>query len=165
MSHWSPSAGIGAGRRWKPRPPPGSAPWRSGPRHGAPVRSTLAGLADAFEALGGSLGTSVASDWYGMGASVLAAHRDQALRTLREVVEAPRFDPAELARERDTMISEAVQAADDMFRRPVELALGAAFGDQGYGLPVKGTPETLATLDPAGVRFDGTEPNWIGLDR
>ncbi len=111
----------------------------------------LAGLADAFEALGGSLGTSIASDWFGLGASVLAEHRDQALRTLREVVEAPRFDPAELARERDTMIGEAVQAADDMFRRPVDLALGAAFGDQGYGLPVKGTPETLATLDQDAV--------------
>ena len=88
----------------------------------------------------------MASDWFGFGASVLAADRDRALRTLREVVVAPRFDPGELGRERDTMIGEAVQAADDMFRRPLDLAVGAAFGDRGYGLPVKGTPETLAAL-------------------
>ena len=106
----------------------------------------LAGLADAFESLGGTLGISVASDWFGFGASVLAADRDRALRTLQEVVLAPRFDPGELGRERDTMIGEAVQAADDMFRRPLDLAAGAAFGDRGYGLPVKGTPETLAAL-------------------
>ena len=129
----------------------------------------LAGLADAFEALGGSLGTSIASDWFGLGATVLAEHRDQALRTLREVVEAPRFDPAEMARERDTMIGEAVQAADDMFRRPVDLALGAAFGDQGYGLSVKGTPETLPGLDPGAVigwhraELDGSRPLIVAV--
>ncbi len=112
----------------------------------------LAGLADAFEVLGGSLGTSVAADWHGFGASVLAANRDQALQTIREVVVAPRFEPSEVERERETMIREAVQAADDMFRRPVDLALGAAFGPSGYGLPAKGTPETLAALTLDDVR-------------
>ncbi len=112
----------------------------------------LAGLADAFEVLGGTLGTSVAADWHGFGASVLAANRDQALQTLREVVLAPRFDPDEVERERATMIREAIQAADDMFRRPVDLALGAAFGPRGYGLPVKGTPDTLAALTLDDVR-------------
>ena len=112
----------------------------------------LAALADAFEVLGGTLGTSVAADWHGFGASVLAANRDQALQAIREVVVAPRFDPAEVAREQETMIREAVQAADDMFRRPVDLALGAAFGARGYGLPAKGTPDTLAALTLDDVR-------------
>ena len=129
----------------------------------------LAGLAAAFEALGGTLGTSAASDWFGFGASVLAADRDRALRTLWEVVQAPRFDPGELGRERDTMIGEAVQAADDMFRRPLDLAFGAAFGDRGYGLPVKGTPATLAALTVDDVRrwhrreLDGSRPLIVAV--
>lgn len=103
-------------------------------------------LADRFESLGGSLGTSVAADWFGVGASVLAEHRDRAAELLREVLLAPRLEPLEVERERDTLVNEAVQATDDMFRRPIDLALGAAFGDRGYGLPVKGRAESLRAL-------------------
>jgi len=41
--------------------------------------------------------------------------------------------------------------ADDMFRYPFQLAFAGAFGDAGYGLPVSGLPETLATISPAEV--------------
>ena len=106
-------------------------------------------LADAFEALGGSLAATVGADWFGMAGSVLSAHRDHAVRLLMEVLTNPRFDPAEVDRERLTLRDEAIHAADDMFRRPVELVLGAAFGPRGYGLPVKGTVATLTGLDVA----------------
>ena len=36
------------------------------------------------------------------------------------------------------MVAEAEQVADDMFRYPFQLAFAAAFGEQGYGLPVAG---------------------------
>lgn len=124
------------------------------------VRSTVRGagdadatvLADRFESLGGSLGTSIAADWFGLGASVLAPHRDQAALLLRDVLWRPRFEADEIERERTTLVSEAVQVADDMFRRPIDLALGAAFGPAGYGLPVKGLPASLAALDADTVR-------------
>ena len=38
-----------------------------------------------------------------------------------------------------------------MARWPMRLALGAAFGERGYGLPAGGTPESLARLGAAGV--------------
>lgn len=117
-----------------------------------------AALAEAFESLGGSLGTTVGADWFGVGASVLSDHRDRAARLVAEVLAAPRFDDAEVDRERATLREEAVQAADDMFRYPVQLVLEAVFGPRGYGLPVKGTVESVDRLTAAGVR------EWFGAE-
>jgi zinc protease len=50
------------------------------------------------------------------------------------------------------MVAEASQVVDDMFRYPFQLAFRAAFGDQGYGLPATGLPETLAGIMPGDVR-------------
>jgi zinc protease len=109
-------------------------------------------LALVFERLGGSLGVNVGLDWWGYSASVAAGHLGAAAGVLREVLFAPRFEPKEVLRERDTLIDEAVQAADDMFRHPIQLALVAAFGEHGYGLPVKGLPASLAGFDESSVR-------------
>ncbi|MFN0180251.1 MAG: M16 family metallopeptidase [Gemmatimonadales bacterium] len=124
------------------------------------VRSTVRGagpydgpaLSDAFEAFGGTLSAAVGADWFGVSGSVLAAHRDRAVRLLVEVLGAPRFDSGEVDRERHTLRDEAAQAADDMFRHPVQLALGAAFGPRSYGLPVRGTVASLEGLDAARAR-------------
>ncbi|MBM4187917.1 MAG: insulinase family protein [Gemmatimonadetes bacterium] len=110
------------------------------------------GLAHAFESLGGSLSVAVGADWVGVAASVLAERRDLAASLLVETITAPRFDPAEIERERRTLAEEAVHAADDMFRYPVQMALGGAFGPVGYGLPVKGTVASLERLGAYQVR-------------
>jgi zinc protease len=44
-----------------------------------------------------------------------------------------------------------IQAGDDMFRRPVDLALEAAFGARGYGIPVKGIPASVRQLSAVDV--------------
>jgi len=111
-----------------------------------------AGLAFAFERLGGSLSPSVASDWLGFGATVLAERLPEAAALLAEVLARPRFADADVLRERDLMIAEAEQVADDMFRYPFQLAFRGAFGDAGYGLPVGGLPETLPNVTPEAVR-------------
>ena len=106
-------------------------------------------LALAFERLGGSLGASAATDWVGLGTSVMTEQLAPAASLLRLALEQPRFDDAELTLERDLMIEEARQVADDTFRFPFQLAFRGAFGDRGYGLPTTGLEETLATLTPA----------------
>jgi zinc protease len=57
-----------------------------------------------------------------------------------------------VAAERDLLVAEARQVADDMFRYPFQLAFAAAFADEGYGLPIGGLPETLAGLTGADAR-------------
>lgn len=105
-------------------------------------------LALAFERMGGTLGAWTATDWLGMGATVLADQAAPAAALLRTALEAPRLEAGEVLRERGLMIEEARQVADDTFRYPFQLAFRAAFGEATYGLPTGGLEETLATLTP-----------------
>jgi zinc protease len=111
-----------------------------------------AGLALAFERMGGSVIPLVAADWFGFGASVLSGHATAAAVLLDLVMRQPGFRSEEVARERTTLAHEAAQAADDMMRHPIELALSAAFGDSGYGLPVHGFPDSVPALTEGMVR-------------
>src|SRR3954453_13504829 len=111
-----------------------------------------AGLAFAFERLGGTLSPTAASDWLGFGTTVLAENLAEAAVLLDHVCTAPRFDEADINTERDLMKIEAEQVADDMFRYPFQLGFAGAFRDQSYGLPVAGLPETLAGISAGEVR-------------
>ena len=111
-----------------------------------------AGLAFAFERLGGTLSPTAASDWLGFGTTVLTEHLAEAAALLNQVRSAPRFGDADINTERDLMKIEAEQVADDMFRYPFQLAFAGAFRDQTYGLPVSGLPETLAGISAGEVR-------------
>ncbi|HET7602603.1 MAG TPA: pitrilysin family protein [Gemmatimonadales bacterium] len=131
------------------------------------VRSAIRGagpldarqLAFAFEALGGTVAPVIASDWFGFGSGVLAEHAQRTAELLRLLLDAPRFDPDAVRRERDLLADEVRQSTDDMFRYPFELAFRAAFGDAGYGLPLHGTEETLATFEAADAE------RWLGAAR
>jgi zinc protease len=111
-----------------------------------------AALAFAFERLGGSLGTSSTSDWLGFGASVLSENLPEAAVLLETVFSRPTLADADVRAERGLMVAEAERVADDMFRFPFQLAFSAAFGNQGYGLPVGGLPETLPAITPGDIR-------------
>ena len=50
------------------------------------------------------------------------------------------------------MVAEAQQLADDMFRYPFQLAFAAAFGEEGYGLPVAGLSHTLPAITAGDAR-------------
>jgi zinc protease len=109
-------------------------------------------LAFAFERLGGTLSTSTASDWLGFSTTVLAEHLGEAATLLDLVFTEPRLGEGEVRIERGLMVTEAEQVADDMFRYPFQLGFAGAFGEDGYGLPVGGLPETLPTITPDEVR-------------
>lgn len=109
-------------------------------------------LAAAFERLGGPVAASVGPDSFGFATTVLAEHLDAAAGLLRQVVWHPDFASGTVEVERDTLAREAEQVADDMVRHPVQLAMGVAFGDAGYGVPVAGTPGSLVGLDVAALR-------------
>lgn len=106
----------------------------------------------AFERLGGSVGSSSATDWLGMSTSVMADQMAPAAVLLRLALDEPRLEADDVIRERDLMIEEARQVADDTFRYPFQLAFRGAFGDSAYGLPAGGLEETLAALTPGRVK-------------
>jgi zinc protease len=108
-------------------------------------------LALAFERLGGTLRSSAATDWLGLGTTVMAERVAPAAELLRLALDEPRFADGEVSRERDLMIEEARQVVDDTFRYPFQLAFRSAFGDTAYGLPTGGLEATLAGLTAARV--------------
>ena len=109
-------------------------------------------LAFGFEKLGGALGVSAASDWLGFSTTVLSDRLGRAADLLRQVFVEPSLADADVVLERDLMVEEALQLADDMFRYPVQLAFRGAFNETGYGLPVHGLPETLGRIETRQVR-------------
>jgi zinc protease len=111
-----------------------------------------AGLAFAFEGLGGSLSSSAATDWLGFHTTVLAENLGGAAALLDLVFAEPALDDASIALERGVMEEEAAQVADDMFRYPFQLAFAEGFGEEGYGLPVAGLTATLSSITGADVR-------------
>jgi zinc protease len=111
-----------------------------------------AALAFAFERLGGTLVTSVSSDWAGAATTVVADELPDAARLLHLVLTEPSLVPADVEAERRILAAQATQVADDMFRYPIQLAFEAAFGNTGYGLPIGGLPDTLPELDTPRVR-------------
>jgi zinc protease len=110
------------------------------------------GLAFAAERLGGTLGAGLTSDWVGVGLTALAERLADAAALINAVHRTPTLADGAVAAERDLLVAEARQVADDMFRYPFQLAFAEAFGDAGYGLPVAGLPETLADLAGSDAR-------------
>ena len=123
---------------------------RSAVRGAGPLGT--AELAFAFEALGGTVAAAVAADWFGFATSVLPEHAPRAAELLRLVLEEPAFEAEAVEKERALLTEEVRQATDDMFRYPFEMALGAAFGDRGYGIPPLGTEATLARFTAQDTR-------------
>ncbi len=111
-----------------------------------------AALAFAAEGLGGTLGTSAGIDWCGLGIPVLSENLVPAATLLRLAALEPLLSDSALATERQLLLEEARQVPDDMFRFPFQMALGAAFGDRGYGLPMGGTIDTLPNITPDAAR-------------
>ncbi|HEY4647473.1 MAG TPA: pitrilysin family protein [Gemmatimonadales bacterium] len=120
-------------------------------------------LAFAFEQLGGSLGPTIAADWLGFTTTVLSQNLADAAVLLDMVTRTPRLGDQDLETEQALMVTEAEQVADDMFRYPFQLAFAEAFGEQGYGLPVGGLPETLRSIRADDVR--AWHAGALGLSR
>ena len=116
------------------------------------VRHDAAELAFAFESLGGGLGPSLGADTLGFGTTVLSEHVHKAATLLNEVFHQPRFAPAHIDIERALLLDDARSVADDMVRFPVQLMLGVAFGDVGYGSPSLGTDASLSSFTADSVR-------------
>lgn len=109
-------------------------------------------LAFAAEGLGGTLGASAGIDWTGLSLPVLGENLERAAQLLRLAAFEPTLGDEDIVAERGLLLDEAHLVADDMFRYPFQLALAAAFGASGYGVPLGGTPDSIPGLTPDMVR-------------
>ena len=121
----------------------------------ASVKGTRSRGADAIagesEMLGGTIGTSVASDGGGWTFSVPISRWRDAINLLQDVVQHPVFDEEVIDTERAIALAQLAQLKDDMVRYPVRLATEAAYEGHPYSRPALGTEESLRELTRAAL--------------
>lgn len=109
-------------------------------------------IASESEMLGGTIGTSVATDGEGWTFSVPLSRFREATYLLQDVVQHPGFAATALETERAIALSQLAQLRDDMVRYPVRLAMEAAFQGHPYARSVSGSEDSLRAITRDAVR-------------
>jgi len=118
---------------------------------GAGERDALA-FAQAIDRLGASMGTSAGWDSVSVVTSGLSRDLETLLDLLVDVVRKPRFDPEEAQRARGELLAALERAKDDPSTLTSWYTARAVYGGHRFGLPLSGTPETVARFDAAAAR-------------
>lgn len=114
-------------------------------------RRTARQIAEAIEAVGGSLNAWTSREHTAFHARVLAADLPLAVELLADILTEPLFDEQELAKERDVVLQEIGQVEDTPDDLVFDLLQEAAFPDQPLGRSVLGPPEIVARLSRAAL--------------
>ncbi|WP_199555799.1 M16 family metallopeptidase [Sandaracinobacteroides hominis] len=121
-------------------------------------------IAEAIEDVGGSLNAWTSRDTTCFHARVLANDVPLALELVTDLIASPSFTDADLALEREVVLSEigeALETPDDLVFDHLQ---AAAFPAQSLGRPILGTRESLAALDGASLRsWQGSHYRGAGL--
>jgi len=120
-------------------------------KRGAGDRNSLE-LASAIAALGAVL--SVHADWDSMTAQIWGLSRDldTMLGLLGDVVLRPRFDADEAVRARGELLAALERAKDDPRYLERRFSAAALYEGEREGVPLSGSPETVAKFDAQGAR-------------
>ena len=113
---------------------------------------TAAQIAEDSEMLGGSIGTSVASEGFGWSMSVPLQHLEAAVDLIADVVYDAAIPEDALETERTIALADLDALRDDMFRYPMRLVMSAAYGDHPYAFSPLGTEDSLKSASAEAVR-------------
>ncbi|HUO35971.1 MAG TPA: pitrilysin family protein [Candidatus Acidoferrum sp.] len=103
-------------------------------------------IAEAIDFVGGTLNAAADKDATTVTLDIVRKDLDTGLDLMSDVVLHPAFQPDEIERQRQQMLSNlAVEYADPDYLSTVVLAR-AIYGDSPYGFPADGTPETLRKM-------------------
>jgi zinc protease len=120
-------------------------------KRGAGDRDALA-FAEYVDEIGASL--AVGADWDSLSVGVTGLSRDldRLFEILSEVVLAPRFEQAEADRARAEKLAAIERAKDDPSTLSSWYMAEAVYPEHRFGLPIGGTPETVARFDETAAR-------------
>ncbi len=108
------------------------------------ARRSAREIAEEIEAVGGELNAATGVDSTAYYARVLRKDLPLALDILSDIIVSPRFDRAELSRERDVILQEIAAAMDLPEDIVFDLVQEAAFPDQPAGRPILGTAKSVS---------------------
>jgi predicted Zn-dependent peptidase len=113
------------------------------------ARRSARDIAEEIEAVGGELNATTGVDSTAYYARVMRKDLALALDILSDIILEPRFDRAELSRERDVILQEIAAAMDSPEDIVFDLVQEAAFPDQPVGRPILGTAKSVACFKRA----------------
>jgi zinc protease len=112
---------------------------------GTPARSAEQ-LADAIDFIGGAMGAGAATDLTHVNMVVMKDSFETGMRMLSDIVRHPAFDPREIDRQRQQMLSGLQVSVQDPEYIANAVFDRLVYGFHPYGMPDSGTPETLVAL-------------------
>jgi zinc protease len=110
------------------------------------TKRTAPEIAQAIESLGGSLESGASWDFSNVYVNVLSSKFEPALAVLADVVRNASFNPEEIERVRQQTLDSIKVSMGQPSAVGSMVAARAVFGDQPYGHPRTGTPESLARI-------------------
>lgn len=114
----------------------------------ASMRHTAAEITELFERRSARLTAGSDTDWFGVGCVLRRQHLDELLPVFGELVVAPRFDPADLARIKPAQL-DAVDRRDEAWQDELmRWADRCFFGDEPYARSEIGTRQTVESFTP-----------------
>ena len=105
-------------------------------------------IAEAIENVGGEINAATSTEFTSYTARVLGEDIGLALDVLGDILANSRFDPVELAREKNVILQEYAAVEDTPDDLVTDAFMETAFAGQPIGRPILGRPETI-------TRFDG----------
>jgi predicted Zn-dependent peptidase len=134
---------VGRGARWETKPQSG---WAHLVEHmvfkGAGDRSAR-DIVEVIEAEGGNINAATGHERTSFQIRALSGGLSLGMGVISDLMFRPRFDPAELEREKEVIDQEIAEAADTPDDLVFDLAQAAAFGDSGLGRPILGTTKSV----------------------
>lgn len=103
-------------------------------------------IAYETDLLGGNLDAFTSYECAGYSTKVLDEHVGRAFDLVADLVSAPRFDPAEIAKERQVIIEEIKMIEDAPDELATEVFLKNFWPDHRLGTPISGTEESITRL-------------------
>ena len=140
---------VGAGSRSEAASEHGVAHFLEHMAFKGTARRSAKDIAEEIEAVGGDLNAATGVDSTAYYARVLRKDLALALDILSDIIVSPRFDRAELGRERDVILQEIAAALDSPEDIAFDLVQEAAFPDQPVGRPILGTVESVSRFKRA----------------
>ncbi len=118
---------------------------------GTATRSARA-IAEAIEDVGGQLNAYTARDMTAFHARVLGDDVPLAFELIADLVRAPRFDPDDLALEKEVVLAELGEARDTPDDIVFDHLQEAAYPDQPLGRSILGSEASIAAIEPDHLR-------------
>jgi predicted Zn-dependent peptidase len=116
------------------------------------TRRSAEDIAQQIDSIGGHLDAFTSKEYAGYFIKVLDEHLPLAVDVLSDLVTSPRFDPAEIEREKKVVLEEIKMVEDTPDDLVHEIFAATLWPEHALGRPILGQPETVAALDQATLR-------------